>query len=46
MKPAMESTIESIQKRHSVRNYSEEVIENEKIQQILAYFDSNKKGPC
>lgn len=41
----MESTIESIQKRYSVRNYNNKIMENEKLKQLLAYFDSNKKGP-
>lgn len=41
----MESIIETIQIRHSVRNYNNRVIEKEKIRQILEYIDSNRKGP-
>ena len=41
----MKSIIETIQKRHSVRNYSSKGIEKEKIQQITDYIKSNSKGP-
>ncbi len=40
----MKSIIETIQKRHSVRDYSNKVIEKEKIQKISEYINSNTKG--
>jgi len=42
---AMKSVIETIHKRHSVRNYSGRAIEKEKVHQLSQYLESNKKGP-
>ncbi len=41
----MESILEVIEKRHSVRNYSNKEIENDKLQKIKDYLDGNRKGP-
>ena len=41
----MESILDIIQKRHSVRSYSDREIEKNKIIELQQYFNSNRKGP-
>lgn len=41
----MESIIDVIKKRNSVRNYSSNPIEKNKVQQIEAYLKNNTQGP-
>lgn len=41
----MGSIIETIRRRHSVRNYSGAPVENEKMRRIEEYISSNRKGP-
>jgi nitroreductase len=41
----MNSIIEAIRARHAVRNYSSRAIEDEKMQQLREFLDSNRKGP-
>lgn len=41
----MKSIIDVIKKRQSVRNYSNKLIEKDKVQQIEAYLKNNTQGP-
>ena len=41
----MESVLDTIQKRHSVRYYAERSIEKDTLQCIKHYLDENRKGP-
>lgn len=41
----MESILEIMEKRYSVRNYNSKEIEKDKLQKIRDYFDENRKGP-
>ncbi len=41
----MGSIIETIRRRHSVRNYSGAPVEKDKLQRIEEYISSNRKGP-
>lgn len=41
----MESVLDTIKKRHSVRHYAEREIEKDTLQIIKRYLDENRKGP-